>query len=202
MGVFDGIDDQSALGAYRGDMEESQLLSSVYFDSPTAVSYNERIRREEGARLVRFRWYGENNFEPDMDVYVERKIHHEGWGSASSAKERCIVPQKDIFSFMKGKLDVDGYFAKLAAEGMYTEKSRKSMKGICHEVNTMIQEKKLQPIIRTSYYRCAFQLSTSNEVRISLDTQMSLLNEFREGGHKEEPWCLVSSDLLDPEEIY
>ena len=75
-----------AMSAYSGTMEESQLLSSVYFDSwnlshqqvrtdrtaasqsrkfkeakliasrrkgPDATSYQERIRREEGARLVR-----------------------------------------------------------------------------------------------------------------------------------------------------
>jgi len=103
---------------------------------------------------------------------------------------------------MKGKLDVDTYFARLAAEGMYTEKSRKAMKGIAHEVNDLIQEKRLQPIIRTSYYRCAFQLSTSNDVRVSLDTQMTLLNEFVGEDHPNEPWCRVSSDLLTADEIY
>jgi len=199
---YEGFDVQSALGAYTGTMEESQLLSSVYFDSPDAVSYQERIHREEGARLVRFRWYGENNLEPDKEVYIERKIHHEGWGSAQSAKERAILPQKDVLAYMNGQFDIDGFYARLAAEGQYSEKARKAMKNICHEVNTMVQDKRLQPIIRTSYYRCAFQLATSNEVRISLDTQMSLLNEFREGGHKAEPWCHISSDLLSKDEIY
>mmetsp|Transcript_14734 Transcript_14734/g.31829 ORF Transcript_14734/g.31829 Transcript_14734/m.31829 type:complete len:693 (-) Transcript_14734:201-2279(-) len=199
---YQGFDIQSSMGAYTGTMEESQLLSSVYFDSPDAVSYQERIHREEGARLVRFRWYGENNLEPDKEVYIERKIHHEGWGSAQSAKERAILPQKDVLSYMNGKFDIDGYFSQLAAEGRYSDKARKAMKGICHEVHDMIQNKKLQPIIRTSYYRCAFQLATSNEVRVSLDTQMSLLNEFREGGHHEEPWCKISSDLLRKDEIY
>eukprot|EP00929_Paragymnodinium_shiwhaense_P054607 TRINITY_DN2737_c0_g1_i1.p1 TRINITY_DN2737_c0_g1~~TRINITY_DN2737_c0_g1_i1.p1 ORF type:complete len:811 (-),score=180.44 TRINITY_DN2737_c0_g1_i1:383-2815(-) len=191
-----------AVGAYSGTLEESQLLSSVYFDSPDATCYQERIRREEAARLVRFRWYGENDFGPNKEVFVERKIHHEGWGGLSSAKERCIVPQGQIFDFMKGKMDIDAYFAGLAAEGKFSEKARKAMKGICHEVNNMIQEKDLQPIIRTSYYRCAFQLATSNEVRISLDTQMTLLNEYKPGAHPVEPWCHVSSDLLRKDEIY
>mmetsp|Transcript_24076 Transcript_24076/g.66992 ORF Transcript_24076/g.66992 Transcript_24076/m.66992 type:complete len:685 (+) Transcript_24076:97-2151(+) len=199
---YESVDVQPAIGAYSGTLEESQLLSSVYFDSPDATCYQERIHREEGARLVRFRWYGENNWEPNKEIFVERKIHHEGWGGLSSAKERCIVPQSDIFEFMKGKLDIDDFFAKLAAEGMYSDKARKAMKGICHEVNNMIQEKHLQPILRTSYYRCAFQLSTSNEVRISLDTQMTLLNEFIQDGHPSKPWCHTSSDLLGADEVY
>ncbi|CAE7706339.1 VTC4 [Symbiodinium pilosum] len=199
---YDGLDEQKAMSAYSGTMEESQLLSSVYFDSPEATSYQERIRREEGARLVRFRWYGENNQETDKEIYVERKIHHEGWGGKKSAKERCVIPQKDIFAFMKGKYDINGYFKQLEEQGMYSEKARKNMKSIAVEVNKIIQEKKLQPIIRTSYYRCAFQLATDNKVRISLDTQMSLLNEYMAGGHQNQPWCHVATDSLQRDDVY
>mmetsp|Transcript_44798 Transcript_44798/g.115938 ORF Transcript_44798/g.115938 Transcript_44798/m.115938 type:complete len:687 (+) Transcript_44798:74-2134(+) len=199
---YEGMDVQSATAAYTGTMEESQLLSSVYFDSPDGVSYQERIHREEGARLVRFRWYGENNLEDDKEIFVERKIHHEGFGSAQSAKERCIIPQNMIFEFMKGNLDIDQYYAKLAAEGVYSDKARKAMKGIAVEVDQMIKAKKLQPIIRTSYYRCAFQLATSNEVRVSLDTQMSLLDEYIPDCHPTKPWCHVASDKLSKDQVY
>eukprot|EP00435_Cladocopium_sp_Y103_P065012 s916_g26.t2 len=125
----DGMDSH-AMSAYSGTMEESQLLSSVYFDSPDATSYQERIRREEGARLVR------NNQEDDKEIYIERKIHHEGWGGAKSAKERCVLPQEDVFDFMKGKFDIEAYFAKLAANGT-KEKTIKGMKPIAIEIMLM-----------------------------------------------------------------
>merc|ERR1719183_2997542 len=66
----------------------------------------------------------------------------------------------------------------------------------------MIQERKMQPLVRTSYYRCAFQLATSNEVRISLDTQMTLINEFQGEGHPSDAWCLTSADQVSEEEVY
>jgi hypothetical protein len=103
---------------------------------------------------------------------------------------------------MKGKFPIEEYFSQLKAEGAASDKAVNNMKSICHEVNTMIQEKKLQPMIRTSYYRSAFQLSTSNEVRISLDTQMTLLNEYREGGHPTEPWCLQGHEHLTKDKVY
>eukprot|EP00435_Cladocopium_sp_Y103_P068579 s99_g31.t1 len=56
-------------------------------------------------------------------------------------------------------------------------------------VNKMIQEKKLQPIIRTSYYRCAFQLATDNK-------------EYVPNGHPNKPWCLVGTDTLQRDDIY
>eukprot|EP00971_Amphidinium_carterae_P097427 1927846-Amphidinium_carterae.3 len=37
-------------------------------------SCQDRILRKEGARLVRFRWYGENTGDPNTEVYVERKV--------------------------------------------------------------------------------------------------------------------------------
>jgi hypothetical protein len=188
------------MAAYSGALEESQLLSSIYFDSEDSKCYQERILRREGARLVRFRWYGENHGEADKEVYVERKVHHESWANDKSAKERCILPQRDIFSFMNGKFDINGFFRKMAEEGVSSEKARKKMKSIADEVNALIQERKMRPMIRTSYYRSAFQLATSNEVRISLDTQMTLLDEYR--NPHTEPWCLTGNNLLREDQIY
>jgi len=68
-------------------------------------------------------------------------------------------------------------------------------------VDGLIKDRKMQPMIRTSYYRSAFQLATSNEVRISLDTQMTLLDEYRHG-KLEPPWCLTGADLLTEGQIY
>lgn len=199
---YEAADPFAAQAAYSGTLEEAQLLSSIYFDSLDATSYQERILRKEGARLVRFRWYGDNAGETDKEIYIERKIHHEGWTLDESVKERCILPQDIVHPYMKGQMDIDAHFKGLAAEGVFSDKSRKAMENICREVNTMIQERKMQPMVRTSYYRCAFQLATSNEVRISLDTQMTLINEFQGEGHPSDAWCLTSADQVSEEEVY
>ncbi len=52
------------------------------------------------------------------------------------------------------------------------------MRNLAYEIGSLINVNRMQPMIRTSYYRCAFQLASSNELRISLDTSMTLLNEF------------------------
>jgi len=199
---YQAMNASSSAGTGVDALEESQLLSSIYFDSLDSQSYQERIHRREGARLVRFRWYGENHAEPDKEIFVERKVHHESWTTAQSAKERCIIPQESIWDFMKGKFDIEDYFKRLAAEGRYKDGARKAMKVIAHEVDALIQERKMQPMIRTSYYRCAFQLSTSNDVRISLDTQMTLLNEFQGEGHAQQPWCHLGGDRLEETDVY
>ena len=51
--------------------------------------YHERLRRDEGARLVRLRWYGDGNRDAaSTAVYVERKVHHEAWTNEPSVKAR------------------------------------------------------------------------------------------------------------------
>lgn len=177
-------DAQPLIASFCQTMREAQLLSSIYFDCPEdCCSYRERIHRFQGARLLRFRWYEENDGSPEKPLFIERKVHHEGWVADSSTKERFILKQKDVWKFMKGKLELKPIFDALRKKGKDSEKSIKAMEGLAYEVKEMIDKKRLQPVLRTSYYRCAFQLATSNSVRVSLDTQMSLINEYMAGGH-------------------
>lgn len=165
---------------------ETQLITSIYFDNVERDMYRQRILRKEGARLVRFRWYGANEGSPDQEVFIERKIHHESWFDEVSSKDRFSIKQKEVFSFMKGERisGIDWKLNKLAVE-----------------VKALITELKLQPFIRTCYYRCAFQSATSNHVRISLDSQMSLINEYIPNNHAFPPWCRLASDVLAESEL-
>ena len=73
---------------------DSSLVSSVYFDNSACDVYYERLERQEGARLVRIRWYGESAGEDD-ELFVERKTHHESWTTDTSVKERCVAALLD-----------------------------------------------------------------------------------------------------------
>ena len=187
-----------------GKLSETQLITSIYFDNVEGDTYKQRILRKEGARLVRFRWYGTNEGSPDQEIFIERKVHHESWFDEASSKDRFVIKQKDVFRFMKGQYDLDGHFKSLLEEYKKKNKSTKpvdAMKALAYEVDSFIKDFSLQPFIRTCYYRCAFQLATSNDVRISLDTQMSLINEYRPGGHPVPPWCRLASDVLAESDV-
>ena len=65
---------------------DSGVITSIYYDSPSLACYFSRIRREEGAQLVRVRWYGAPDATgpeklqppPQSEVFIEIKTHHEG----------------------------------------------------------------------------------------------------------------------------
>ncbi|KFG53134.1 VTC domain-containing protein, partial [Toxoplasma gondii FOU] len=56
-------------------------------------------------------------------------------------------------------------------------KTQKSLQLACEIQNTLLRHS-LLPMVRTSYLRAAFQLSTSNAVRISLDTNLCMVDEL------------------------
>jgi len=116
--------------------------------------------REEGARLLRCRWYGTNeglDSMPEKEIYMERKVHHDGWVSTMSSKDRFILPQNRVAEFLNGNLDVDD--PELANTSFASKRSRE----LADEVSQLQREKRMRPLIRTSYYRSAYQLAHTNE---------------------------------------
>mmetsp|Transcript_11989 Transcript_11989/g.26157 ORF Transcript_11989/g.26157 Transcript_11989/m.26157 type:complete len:367 (+) Transcript_11989:54-1154(+) len=70
-------------------------ISSVYFDSPDMCMYSERIKRSEGAKLFRIRWYDKKPTGDEI-IFLELKTHHEKWIGDKSLKERVGIREKDV----------------------------------------------------------------------------------------------------------
>ena len=74
--------------------------------------------------------------------------------------------------------------SKLRAEGKKKPKDLDDMQRLGDEVQQLVLSKNLRPCVRTSYNRTAFQLPADARVRISLDTELTLVREdgpFRAG---------------------
>jgi hypothetical protein len=56
---------------------DSDLVTSIYFDSPGRQLYEGRLKKFDGAIALRVRWYGPTPAHDDI-VYMERKVHREG----------------------------------------------------------------------------------------------------------------------------
>ncbi|SOV12391.1 vacuolar transporter chaperone, putative [Plasmodium gaboni] len=234
-------------------LNESQQITSIYFDNKDATCYSRRILRYENAQLIRFRWYNNNDGDPNKEIFIERKTHHEEWTGEVSTKERFLLDQKYVLKFMKGDLNICDFFLKklnkqkktyhdkkkenkMFQHGcdninhnnnnydnnnnnynynnnnnnnynynicdeenicIYKKKIKKNMK-LAKDIQRMILKNKLEPIIRTSYLRSAFQSHNNNSIRISIDTNISMLNEYV---HKRKNWCRLSEEALRKNEI-
>lgn len=188
-----------------GGMRESAAITSIYLDNDDMNVYETRIKREEGAQLYRLRWYGDAKSLPDKEyVFMERKTHHESWVNDKSVKERFPIKTKNVEDYLEGNFD--------AVESMKRWKKPDS-KGICliksdkelHKAEVLADEcqkeilrRKLKPAVRTLYRRTAFQAKDNNEVRISIDNQLTLVNEKVTASPSNPfPWCrdMINSDI-------
>jgi SPX domain protein involved in polyphosphate accumulation len=69
-------------------------------------TYASRLRKEDGAQVVRIRWYGERTDNPEFKVWVERKVHREPWTGDRSFKVVAILSKGVPCNFIKGVLDL------------------------------------------------------------------------------------------------
>jgi len=149
-------------------------ITSIYMDNEDLELYLGRLEKTEGAEAIRLRWYG------DMDVktiFVERKTHREDWTGEKSVKARFPIKEDKVNAFLRGEYTMDAEFDALVAKGKKTRQEADSMIQLANEIQYAIITKKLKPVMRTFYNRTAFQLPGDARVRISLDTELSMIRE-------------------------
>eukprot|EP00124_Ichthyophonus_hoferi_P003234 Ihof_evm1s269 gene=Ihof_evmTU1s269 len=148
-------------------------ITSIYYDNPQLDLYHERIEKIERALALRMRWYGSR----PKEVFVERKTHHEDWTGDKSVKERFSIKAKHVNAFISGEFKLDSKVDTMRAAGK-KEGDIQYMLNLASEIQEQIKKYGLQPCVRTFYNRTAFQHPTSQTVRISLDTELTMIREM------------------------
>ncbi|KAI5191093.1 hypothetical protein NEMIN01_1362 [Nematocida minor] len=182
-----------------GSGKISSFISSVYFDTNQFYLYDKRIRRDQGAKSLRIRSYGESS----IISYVELKTHEDGWTGERSTKKRFLVHTKLIPELSSG---VDIW------EEIKTINSDAEAFNLYQEVIDLIRDLSLKPVVKTVYSRTAFQFPEDSSIRISLDTKLAMWNgecgksfpyailevKLEEGNEKDWILELMNSPLVMP----
>lgn len=145
-------------------------ISSVYLDNSNFEIYQTRMRKLHMSECIRIRWYTATS-KPEF-VFVERKLHVDGWTGYKSTKTRFKIPEKYVNAYINGE-NVWKEVEKLTNEPEETYILYK-------EIQESIITKNLKPTVRTFYKRSAFQLPNDATVRLSLDTKLCMLKETTE----------------------
>jgi len=141
---------------YHSDKtKEYQPISSIYFDSDTFKFYNERLIRNDNAKIVRFRWYEESI--PKDIIYAEIKTHS---NDDISSKERVSLNIHQFIHF------INGHYQNINEEN----------KDIVIKINNAIINENLQPVLRTVYNRTTFE---SENIKITFDTDLYSFKETK-----------------------
>ncbi|KAI9769041.1 MAG: vacuolar transporter chaperone [Geoglossum umbratile] len=154
---------------------KDSAISSIYYDNTdTWELYAGRLKKTEGAEAVRLRWYGSLENET---IFVERKTHREDWTGEKSVKARFALKEKNVNAFLEGKMTVESAFEKMRREGKKGEKEIDGLEQLAREIQYRVITSRLKPVVRSFYNRTAFQLPGDARVRISLDTELTMVRE-------------------------
>lgn len=142
-------------------------ITSIYFDSNNMDLYQERLKRAEGAQLLRVRWYGTRMPRGPKPIFVELKTHHERWVAQKSVKERATIHECDMPAFLE---PVRWTFEDAKALIQRASSKKKPMKPeelakqtkLLWRMHNLVVKHKLIPCVRSVYDRAAFQSSKSN----------------------------------------
>ncbi|KNG89490.1 vacuolar transporter chaperone 4 [Aspergillus nomiae NRRL 13137] len=162
--------------------EEDTAITSIYYDNPdTWELYQGRLKKTEGAEAIRLRWYG--GMKSDQ-IFVERKTHREDWTGEKSVKARFALKEKNVNAYLAGELTTEAIFDKMRKEGKKSQDEIDNLEQLAQEIQYRVITRQLKPVTRTFYHRTAFQLPGDARVRISLDTELTMVREDNLDGHR------------------
>lgn len=154
---------------------KDSAITSIYYDNPEKWDlYEGRLKKTEGAEAIRMRWYGGMNTET---IFVERKTHREDWTGEKSVKARFALKEKNMNAYLKGELLPEAIFEKARKDGKKTAKQIDEDERLAKEIQYSVIKKGYVPVCRSFYNRTAFQLPADARVRISLDTELTMIRE-------------------------
>lgn len=117
-------------------------------------------------------------------IFVERKTHREDWTGEKSVKARFGIKEKNVNAYMKGELLPAAIFEKARKEGKKPLKAIEEDERLAREVQYSVIKKGYVPVCRSFYNRTAFQLPADARVRISLDTELTMIREDNLDGRR------------------
>ncbi|PGH13767.1 hypothetical protein AJ79_03466 [Helicocarpus griseus UAMH5409] len=154
--------------------QKDPTITSLYFDGPKFELYNQKVAKSSGASSLRLRWTGQLRDQPE--IYLEKKDMRDG---DSSKEVRVRIKEKHIKSFLKGEYKMEKIVRKMQSRDINVSdpEDAEKLKRDVQEIQSFIREKKLDPVLRATYTRTAFQIPGDDRVRISLDTDLALIRE-------------------------
>jgi len=147
-------------------------ITSLYFDNSDFMLYNQKVDKAADASSLRLRWYGQLTERPET-LFEKKTID----GNGDSEETRFPIKDKYIEPFIKGDYKMEKSVEKLRDREGTEGNGVAALKKSVDEIRALIQENKLQPILRANYTRMAFQIPGDDKVRISIDTDLAFIRE-------------------------
>ncbi|CAM0139742.1 unnamed protein product [Umbelopsis sp. WA50703] len=140
-------------------------ITSIYLDNSDLELYNAKVDKEDGAQVIRLRWYGST--KDTKKIYVERKIQQEE--DKGELKDRFMLKEKYIKDYLDGKKDgIQKAASKIKSQNINgAQEEADAFENLALELQDVIKSKNLQPgeyLQLSSCFRHVYQLNNVSSV--------------------------------------
>lgn len=156
----DDEDEDEANGKDNKVTQTDQTINCLYFDNEHFDLYNHKLTKLNNSSTLRIRWIGKLSDKPK--ITMERKEFDVN--SNFHVDDKIELRQKYINQFVINH-EVPKKFVKINDEATV----KRLLK--------FIDENNLQPILRTTYKRTAFQIPGDDKIRIIIDSNLTFIRE-------------------------
>ncbi|TKX26157.1 VTC domain-containing protein 1 [Elsinoe australis] len=152
--------------------QRDPTLTSIYFDNSNFDLYNGKVEHQTPASSLRLRWYDQLSEKPEV-IFEKKTVCDDN----TSSEKRFGLKEKYIQPFVKGEYNMEKQIKKLEERSGADSQESQGLKSAVQDIQSIIREKDLQPVLRANYTRTAFQIPGDSRVRISLDTNLAFIRE-------------------------
>ncbi|ABN68507.2 Phosphate metabolism transcription protein [Scheffersomyces stipitis CBS 6054] len=154
------IDDDDDDDEEEDEAINDQTINALYFDNNHFELYNNKLTKINNSSTLRIKWIGKLADKPK--IVMEKKQFDSN--SNFNVDDKITLKQKYINQFVINK-ELPSKLKKINDES-----SLNHILGFINEFN-------LQPILRTTYKRTAFQIPGDDKIRIVIDTNLNFIRE-------------------------
>jgi SPX domain protein involved in polyphosphate accumulation/uncharacterized membrane protein YidH (DUF202 family) len=152
--------------------QKDPTITSIYFDNTNFDLYQGKVEKNTAGASLRVRWTGDLSDEPE--IVLEKKFVDE---ETDSSDIRIQLKPKYLHPFLKGEYKMEKQIKRLEELLGEDNEDVRAFKANVEEITSFIKENKLEPMVRASYRRTAFQIPQDDKIRVSLDTELAFIRE-------------------------
>ncbi len=152
--------------------QRDPTITSIYFDNHNFDLYLGKVEKDTAGASLRIRWTGQLSDEPE--IVLEKKFVDE---ATDSSDIRIQLKPKYILPFLNGEYKMEKQISRLDEMLGSDHEDAKAFRANVEEIQSFIKERELEPVLRASYTRTAFQIPGDDRIRVSLDTDLAFIRE-------------------------
>ncbi|KAG0348165.1 vacuolar transporter chaperone [Podila minutissima] len=162
-------------------------VSTVYLDNEDFELYTAQVEHRDTAETVRLRWYGSESkhiwVEHQQKTTVAASPPPSGPPSPANklvtTKHRFQLKAKYVPNLVQGTAELGKSVQQMRLSGQKSAQEMEQFEQSTCNVQTRVQQRRLQPVVQTFFNRTAFQVPGDARVRITIDTDVVMVRERR-----------------------